>query len=132
MTTASSSPRRDHCIVVPASPTYVERPADLGGAQRLAVFAVDFSRESGRSFVDAAPACARAAELRPRGPAEPSGAGADQQRIAAVLYELRLQPPRPCSPTWRRCGARPTRQAAAAGVAARGRGEPIRAAPACS
>ena len=91
--TTPASNCRDHCVVVPASPTYVERPADLGGAQRLAVFAVDFSRESGRSFVDAVPACARAAELRPRGPAEPSGAGADQQRIAAVFYELRPQPP---------------------------------------
>jgi len=84
---------------LPARTLYVEQPADLGGAQRLAIFAVDFSRDSGRSFADIAPACARAADLRPRGPAATSGAGYDQRRISDVLYGLRLQPPEPAAPT---------------------------------
>jgi hypothetical protein len=93
--TTPSSNGRDHCVVVPASPAYVERPADLGGAQRLAVFAVDFTRESGRSFADSVPACARATEARLRGPAAASGVGADQRRISDVLYGLRFQSPAP-------------------------------------
>jgi len=41
----SASPASfDPCIVVPASPSYVSEAADLEGAQRLAVMAVDFSR----------------------------------------------------------------------------------------
>ena len=46
----SASPASfDPCIVVPASPSYVSEAADLEGAQRLAVMAVDFSRGGVRS-----------------------------------------------------------------------------------
>jgi len=82
--------------------------------------------------------CRRRASLRARCRAPAPRPGGAQRRggrpAADRRRTLRASPsaPGPCSLTWRRCGARPTRQAAAAAVAARGRGEPIRAAPACS
>ena len=42
--------RRDPCVIVPHSPEYALEGDDLGGAQRLAVMAVDFSRWRRRSF----------------------------------------------------------------------------------
>ncbi len=36
--------QRDPCVIVPNTPMYVRDGDDLGGAQRLADMAVDFSR----------------------------------------------------------------------------------------
>ena len=80
----------DPCIVVPASPSYVSDVADLEGAQRLAVMAVDFSR--GGTFRPGAPVppCARAADLRPRRPLHHAADAEDARRIAAELFRRGL------------------------------------------
>jgi hypothetical protein len=44
--------QRDPCVIVLNSSEYVREGDDLGGAQRLAVMAVDFGRWSRRSFAD--------------------------------------------------------------------------------
>ena len=87
----SSSPGQlDRCITVSASEQYVARHDDLGGAQRLAIFAVDFSRFSTRSFAGLAPACPRTAELRPRPALRYPLDDHDMRRIAAELYSRGL------------------------------------------
>ena len=80
----------DPCIVVPASPSYVSDVADLEGAQRLAVMAVDFSR--GGTFRPGAPVppCARATDLRPRRPLHHAADAEDARRIAAELFRRGL------------------------------------------
>jgi hypothetical protein len=46
--------QRDRCLILPNSAQFVCEGEDLGGAQRLAVLAVDFSRWSSRSPVGVA------------------------------------------------------------------------------
>jgi hypothetical protein len=49
--------QRDPCVIVPSSRTYVCDGDDLGGAQRLAVMALDLSRWSKRSFAAVVAPC---------------------------------------------------------------------------
>jgi hypothetical protein len=82
----------DRCVVVPNSSVYVRQPADLAGAQRLAVFAVDFTRISGRDFSGTTPLCDRALEQRLRAALVAAARDADdRRRIDHELYSLRLQ-----------------------------------------
>jgi hypothetical protein len=55
--------QRDPCIIVPSSRTYACDGDDLGGAQRLAVMAVDLSRWSERSFTAVIAPCGHQREL---------------------------------------------------------------------
>jgi hypothetical protein len=41
--------QKDRCLILPNSAQFISEGEDLGGAQRLAVMAVDFSRWSSRS-----------------------------------------------------------------------------------
>jgi hypothetical protein len=56
--------QRDPCVIVPSSRMYVCDSDDLGGAQRLAVMAVDFSKWSKRSFAAVVAPCGHHRELR--------------------------------------------------------------------
>ena len=47
----------DRCVIVPNSCEFASEGADLGGAQRLAVMAVDFTRYSRRSFAGLVAPC---------------------------------------------------------------------------
>ena len=58
--------QRDPCIILPDPAAYVRVGDDLGGAQRLAVMAVDFGRWGKRSSVGFAPPCCGHAKLRQR------------------------------------------------------------------
>ena len=62
--------QRDACHILPASAIqrYVTDTSELGGAQRLAVFAVDFGRQRPGAFTepDVASTCGREREVRPR------------------------------------------------------------------
>ena len=88
----SASPASfDPCIVVPASPSYVSEAADLEGAQRLAVMAVDFSRGVSLRPGSTVPPCARATERRPRRPMHHAADAEDARRTAAELVCRGLQ-----------------------------------------
>ena len=92
---ASLTPPSDErypCVVVPASSEFVRARDDLGGAQRLAIMAVDFSRWSRREFTDVCAPCGRQGELRPRASLVSASDASDRRRIAAAL--LRLGRPR--------------------------------------
>ena len=80
--------QRDPCVIVPHSPEYAREGDDLGGAQRLAVMAVDFSRWSRRSFAGVAAPCGRQRELRASQPLRGSLDADDRRRIAAALLRL--------------------------------------------
>jgi hypothetical protein len=56
--------QRDPCVIVPNTPMYVRDGDDLGGAQRLAVMAVDFSQWSKRPFSAVAAPCGHHRGLR--------------------------------------------------------------------
>ncbi len=58
--------QRDPCVIVPNSREYARERDDLGGAQRLAVMAVDFSRWSRRSLEDVGASLRRAAAIASR------------------------------------------------------------------
>ena len=83
--------QRDACHILPASAIqrYVSDTSELGGAQRLAVFAVDFGRQRPGAFAepDVAPPCGREREVRPRPILQgPVAVGdEDRRRIAAVM-----------------------------------------------
>ena len=51
--------QRDRCVIVSNPTEFASEGTDLGGAQRLAVMAVDFARYSQRSFVDLVQPCAQ-------------------------------------------------------------------------
>ena len=58
--------QRDPCIILSDPVAYVREGDDLGGAQRLAVMAVDFGRWSQRTSMGFEPPCGWNAERRPR------------------------------------------------------------------
>jgi hypothetical protein len=80
--------QRDPCVIVPNSAEFVREGDDLGGAQRLAVMAVDFRRWSRRSFSDTVAPCGRQGEYRPRPPLQSTRDELDRRRIAAALLRL--------------------------------------------
>ena len=80
--------QRDPCVIVPNSPEYAREGDDLGGAQRLAVMAVDFSRWSRRSFAGVVAPCGRQRELRVTQPLRGSLDAEDRRRIAGALLRL--------------------------------------------
>ena len=90
---SSVAGQRDPCIIVPNSPEFARGGDDLGGAQRLAVMAVDFSRWSRRSYAGVVAPCGRHRESRATQPLVGSLDAADRRRIAAALVRLG----RPCS-----------------------------------
>jgi hypothetical protein len=49
--------QKNRCLILPNSAQFVCEGADLGGAQRLAVLAVDFSRWSSQSSAGVAAPC---------------------------------------------------------------------------
>jgi hypothetical protein len=71
--------QRDPCVIVPNSREYAREGNDLGGAQRLAVMTVDFSRGSRRSFEGVAAPCASIAAAHDAG---------DRRRVAEALLRL--------------------------------------------
>ena len=80
--------QRDPCIILPDPSAYVRVGDDLGGAQRLAVMAVDFGRWGKRSSVGFAPPCGGHAKLRQRQPLQSELYAADRHRLAAALLRL--------------------------------------------
>ena len=82
-------PLHDRCIVVRAA-----QPGDR--TQRLAIFAVDFSRWSPRPFSGLAVPCGRQADARPRASLQSAVDAADRRRNDAGLQRLGLcaSPPR--------------------------------------
>ncbi len=80
--------QRDPCVIVPSSRTYVCDGDYLGGAQRLAVMAVDFSRWSKRCFAAVVAPCGHHSELR--APQQRLGSrDVDEQRhLAEALLQL--------------------------------------------
>jgi hypothetical protein len=64
--------QRDPCVIVPNSSEHAREGGDLGGAQCLAVMAVDFSRWSRRSFEGVAAPCGRHRESRASQPLQSS------------------------------------------------------------
>ena len=83
--------QRDTCHILPATAIqrYVSDTSELGGAQRLAVFAVDFGRQRPGTFAapDVAPPCGREREARPRPLLQGSVGQEDRRRIAAILEQ---------------------------------------------
>ena len=83
--------QREACHIPPALAIqrYVSDTSELGGAQRLAVFAVDFGRQRPGAFAepDVAPRCGREREARPRPILQGSVGHEDRRRIAAVMEQ---------------------------------------------
>ena len=83
--------QRDACHILPASAIqrYVSDTSELGGAQRLAVFAVDFGRQRPGAFAepDVAPLCGREREARQRPILQGSIGHEERRRIAAVMEQ---------------------------------------------
>ena len=80
--------QRDPCVIVPNTPMYVRDGDDLGGAQRLAVMAVDFSRWSKRPFSAVAAPCGHHRGLRASQQRLGSRDADDQRRLAEALLRL--------------------------------------------
>ena len=80
--------QRNPCIILPDPSEYVRVGDDLGGAQRLAVMAVDFGRWGKRLSVGFAPPCGGHAKLRQRQSLQRELYAADRQRLAAALLRL--------------------------------------------
>ena len=77
--------QRDPCVIVLM---YVRDDDDLGGAQRLAVMAVDFSRWCKRPFSAVAAPCGHHRGLRASQPRLGSRDADDQRRLAEALLRL--------------------------------------------
>jgi hypothetical protein len=80
--------QKDRCLILPNSAQFVSEGEDLGGAQRLAILAVDFSRWSSRSSAGVVAPCAAHGERRPRPSLLSSQDVEDRQRIAQALLRL--------------------------------------------
>ena len=80
--------QRDLCSVLSDTAAYVREGDDLGGAQRLAVMAVDFGRWSQRTSVGFEPPCGWNAERRPRQSLQSELDVADRQRLPSALLRL--------------------------------------------
>ena len=76
------------CLILPNSAQFVSEGKDLGGAQRLAIMAVDFSRWSSRSSAGVVSPCAAHGEHLPRPSLLSSRDVEDRQRIAQALLRL--------------------------------------------
>jgi hypothetical protein len=76
------------CLILPNSAQFVSEGEDLGGTQRLAILAVDFSRWSSRSSAGVVSPCAAHGEHRPRPSLLSSRDVEDRQRIAQALLLL--------------------------------------------
>ena len=83
--------QRDRCVIVPNSREFASEGADLGGAQRLAVMAVDFTRSSRRPFAGLAPPCQRHREERPRPSLQGSGDDGVRRQLAEALLSFATQ-----------------------------------------
>ena len=87
----SADNQRDDCHIFPASAIqrYVTDTSELGGAHRLAVFAVDFGRQRPGAFAEpeVAPPCGREREARPRPILQGPVGHEDRLRIAAVMEQ---------------------------------------------
>ena len=88
LTDTSVVGQRDPCIVLSDPAAYVRVGDDLGGAQHLAVMAVDFGRWGKRSSVGFAPPCGGHAKLRQRQSLQSELYAADRQRLASVSAVL--------------------------------------------
>jgi hypothetical protein len=80
--------QKDRCLILPNSAQFVSEGEDQGGAQRLAIMAVDFSRWSSRSSAGVVSPCAAHGEHRPRPSLLSSQDAEDRQRIAQALLRL--------------------------------------------
>jgi hypothetical protein len=80
--------QRDPCVIVPSSRTYVCDGDDLGGAQRLAVMAVDFSKWSKQSFAPVVAPCGHHRELLAPQQRLGSRDVDEQRRLAEALLLL--------------------------------------------
>lgn len=76
--------KRDPCHVVPATHPFVSPSPDVGGAQRLAIFAADFAREEHR-LEDVSRPRERFREFRVDRRVVRADDEADRRRIAAEL-----------------------------------------------
>ena len=83
--------QRDRCVIVPNSTEFASEGTDLGGAQRLAVMAVDFARYSQRSFVDLVRPCAQHWEPRPRPSLHSPSDDGVRRRLAEALLDFAAQ-----------------------------------------
>jgi hypothetical protein len=83
----------DPCVVVPASPAYVQHSGELLGAQRLAIMALDFSRACGRPFDGLASPCGKQGVHRPRASLESAADESDRVRIRAAIRQHGLDVP---------------------------------------
>jgi hypothetical protein len=106
--------QRDACHILPASAIqrYVSDTSELGGAQRLAVFAVDFGRQRLGTFAEpeVAPPCGREREARPRPILQGAVGHEDRRRIAAVMEQRGVtvrEGKRPAAPPTPTGGRRP-------------------------
>jgi hypothetical protein len=80
--------QKDRCPILPNSAQFVSEGGDLGGAQRLAILAVDFSRWSSWSSAGVVSPYAAHGEHRPRPSLLSSQDVEDRQRIAQALLRL--------------------------------------------
>jgi hypothetical protein len=80
--------QKDRCLILPNWAQLVSEGEDLGGAQGLAIMAVDFSRWSSRSSAGVISPCAAQGEHRPRPSLLSSQDVEDRQRIAQALLRL--------------------------------------------
>jgi hypothetical protein len=85
----------DPCVIVTNSATFVRAGdgPELGGAQRLAAMAVDFSRFSRRPFASLADACEQHRKARPRPALQGEGDAAVRSRLANALLGFATQGP---------------------------------------
>jgi hypothetical protein len=80
--------QRDPCVIVPNSREYARGDDDLGGAQRLAVMAVDFSWWSPRSFEGVAAPCGRHCESRASQPLHGAHDAGGRRCFEEALFRL--------------------------------------------
>ena len=81
----------DRCVIVPNSREFASEGTDLGGAQRLAVMAVDFTRQSRRPFSGLVAPCERYRDERPRQALQGSSDSGVRSRLAAALLRFATQ-----------------------------------------
>jgi hypothetical protein len=81
----------DPCVIVANSAEFVSDGQELGGAQRLAVMAVDFSKLSRRPFAGVADACEQHGMARLRPALRGEGDAAVRSRLAKALLSFATQ-----------------------------------------
>ena len=84
--------QRERCVIVPADARYVRVcQGEPAYAERLAIFAADFSNARARSLAELSPACSAFSAHRPRPALQLALDGADRRRIAGALLRLGLE-----------------------------------------